>query len=360
MAPPEPVESAQIGPPPESALSPGARRSSQLPSDPRPRPAGRGHDRMPRLLPLVDRTSRSRSTRRSPGAGALARRAHRQAPAHAGRGVATCDARPGGVRRRAPARQPGAALRGAPAGGAGRVLRLRRDRRVVARRGHGARARTRTWRSPRSRSSATPTRAGCATDWRQRRAHRDVAGPGAGRRAAGHHTAAHRPRPGPAARTATRPSPRSTPSCISVSSRTRSSWPPSTGSPGSGACVQLRWLVSIADGRAESAGESALRLRWYDAGLPRPQLQISVFRNGVEIFRLDLGLEELLFAAEYDGVDFHTSARAARTRRRPPLRAPRAAPLGPRGLRPHQRLRTAAGRRDPAPLRLARGPVDPG
>ena len=37
--------------------------------------------------------------------------------------------------------------------------------------------------------------------------------------------------------------------------------------------VQLRWLVAIADGRAESAGESALRLRWYDAGLPRPQLQ---------------------------------------------------------------------------------------
>jgi hypothetical protein len=71
--------------------------------------------------------------------------------------------------------------------------------------------------------------------------------------------------------------------------------------------VQLRWLVAIADGRAESAGESALRLRWYDAGLPRPQLQISVFRNGVEIFRLDLGLEELLFAAEYDGVGFHTS-----------------------------------------------------
>ena len=73
--------------------------------------------------------------------------------------------------------------------------------------------------------------------------------------------------------------------------------------------VQLRWLVSIADGRAESAGESALRLRWYDAGLPRPQLQISILRNGVEVFRLDLGLEELLFAAEYDGVDFHTSKR---------------------------------------------------
>lgn len=76
--------------------------------------------------------------------------------------------------------------------------------------------------------------------------------------------------------------------------------------------VQLRWLVSIADGRAESAGESALRLRWYDAGLPRPQLQISIFENGVEIFRIDLGLEELLFGAEYDGLEFHSSRRQRR------------------------------------------------
>lgn len=71
--------------------------------------------------------------------------------------------------------------------------------------------------------------------------------------------------------------------------------------------VALRALAPLADGRAESPGESALRLRWYDAGLPRPEPQIPICINGREIFRLDLGLEELLFAAEYDGQDWHSS-----------------------------------------------------
>jgi len=69
---------------------------------------------------------------------------------------------------------------------------------------------------------------------------------------------------------------------------------------------QLRWLVPLVDARSESYGESALRLRWYDAGLPTPQLQISVLVDGREVFRLDIGLEELLFAAEYDGEQWHT------------------------------------------------------
>ena len=70
---------------------------------------------------------------------------------------------------------------------------------------------------------------------------------------------------------------------------------------------QLRWLAPLADGRSESYGESVLRLRWYDAGLPTPQLQISVVVDGREVFRLDMGLEELLFAAEYDGRQWHSS-----------------------------------------------------
>ena len=70
---------------------------------------------------------------------------------------------------------------------------------------------------------------------------------------------------------------------------------------------QLRWLAPLADGLSESYGESVLRLRWYDAGLPTPQLQISVTVNGHEVFRLDIGLEELLFAAEYNGEQWHTS-----------------------------------------------------
>ena len=61
-------------------------------------------------------------------------------------------------------------------------------------------------------------------------------------------------------------------------------------------------------GRAESAGESALRLNWYDAGLPRPDLQTWVYDdNGVGIYRLDITLPEFLFAAEFDGEEHHTS-----------------------------------------------------
>ena len=70
--------------------------------------------------------------------------------------------------------------------------------------------------------------------------------------------------------------------------------------------VQLRFLAPLADGRAQSAGESALRLRWYDAGLPRPELQIVVEVHGRLVALLDLGLEEELFAAEYDGEQWHT------------------------------------------------------
>lgn len=69
--------------------------------------------------------------------------------------------------------------------------------------------------------------------------------------------------------------------------------------------IQLRVLVTIVDGRAESQGESILRLRWYDAGLPRPECQIEVESPWGTSYRLDIGLEELLLAAEYDGELFH-------------------------------------------------------
>jgi hypothetical protein len=71
---------------------------------------------------------------------------------------------------------------------------------------------------------------------------------------------------------------------------------------------QLRVLASLGDGRAESPGESALRLNWYDAGLPRPDLQTWLYDDhGVGTYRLDITLPELLFAAEYDGEENHTS-----------------------------------------------------
>lgn len=77
--------------------------------------------------------------------------------------------------------------------------------------------------------------------------------------------------------------------------------------------VQLRDLAPLADGRAESPGESALRLHWYDAGLPPPELQWWVHDDhGVPIFRLDMALPELLFCAEYDGIEFHSDLGAVR------------------------------------------------
>lgn len=72
--------------------------------------------------------------------------------------------------------------------------------------------------------------------------------------------------------------------------------------------IQLRYLSPIADPRAESVAESALRLHWYDACLPPPELQWWVFNDvGVGVYRLDLALPEAMFGAEYNGEEFHTS-----------------------------------------------------
>ena len=74
--------------------------------------------------------------------------------------------------------------------------------------------------------------------------------------------------------------------------------------------VELRVLAPLADGGSESFGETALRRRWHGAGLPRPQTQISVTVNGREIYRLDMGLGGMLFAAEYNGERWHDEERS--------------------------------------------------
>lgn len=70
--------------------------------------------------------------------------------------------------------------------------------------------------------------------------------------------------------------------------------------------VVLRVLAPMADGGSESFGETSLRRRWHGAGLPRPRTQIPVEVDGV-VYRLDMGLEEDRFAAEYDGAAWHSS-----------------------------------------------------
>ncbi len=69
----------------------------------------------------------------------------------------------------------------------------------------------------------------------------------------------------------------------------------------------LRAYAPLADGRAASPGESVLRLRWIDTGLPRPTPQFEVWVDGVLIAVLDLAHPELGYAAEYDGEEWHTS-----------------------------------------------------
>jgi hypothetical protein len=63
--------------------------------------------------------------------------------------------------------------------------------------------------------------------------------------------------------------------------------------------------VAIADGRAESTGESWARLALHDAGIPAPTPQLWVERRGQRLFRLDLGWRHHRVAVEYDGEQFH-------------------------------------------------------
>jgi very-short-patch-repair endonuclease len=84
--------------------------------------------------------------------------------------------------------------------------------------------------------------------------------------------------------------------------------------------AKARTLIELCEPKTESAGESWLRLRLVDAGLPRPKVQVSLRRDdGSEQFRLDSGYEEHLVAAEFDGLAFHgmtQAQQAADVRRR--------------------------------------------
>lgn len=81
---------------------------------------------------------------------------------------------------------------------------------------------------------------------------------------------------------------------------------------------QLRAFAPLADPGSESFGESALRLRWYDACLAvAPETQIVVHRTGFDqSARLDLGSSRYRYAAEYDGERFHGADRADHDRQR--------------------------------------------
>jgi hypothetical protein len=65
-------------------------------------------------------------------------------------------------------------------------------------------------------------------------------------------------------------------------------------------------IADLADGRSESGGESRMRLRVIDMGLPTPELQVPVYDLfGNVRFWLDLGWRHWRLALEYDGEEFH-------------------------------------------------------
>jgi hypothetical protein len=71
--------------------------------------------------------------------------------------------------------------------------------------------------------------------------------------------------------------------------------------------VRQAWeIAGLADSRSESGGESRMRLRVLDMGLPRPEPQIPIHdMHGVVKYRLDLGWPWWRLALEYDGEEFH-------------------------------------------------------
>ncbi|HET7735514.1 MAG TPA: DUF559 domain-containing protein [Nocardioidaceae bacterium] len=74
--------------------------------------------------------------------------------------------------------------------------------------------------------------------------------------------------------------------------------------------VQARALVPLADPRSESPAESKLRYLWIVSSVkPKPVPQVRVENPfGWRDWRLDLAVEELKFAVEYDGERFHSTA----------------------------------------------------
>lgn len=67
---------------------------------------------------------------------------------------------------------------------------------------------------------------------------------------------------------------------------------------------QLRDFAPLVDPRSESIAESITRLRWYDTCTPYPEPQRAVAGPG-GYWWLDMGVDELYFAVEYDGKEFH-------------------------------------------------------
>lgn len=70
--------------------------------------------------------------------------------------------------------------------------------------------------------------------------------------------------------------------------------------------ARLQAVLEVADGRAESRGESWLRVRLHDAGMTMFEPQVVVMAGGRFVARLDLGDKRRRVGVEYDGEEHHT------------------------------------------------------
>ena len=71
--------------------------------------------------------------------------------------------------------------------------------------------------------------------------------------------------------------------------------------------VQLRRVLSLMDGGAESSQETRTRLLLVRAGLPKPETQIVVVNEiGYPFARIDMGYRELRVGIEFDGAQHWT------------------------------------------------------
>lgn len=78
--------------------------------------------------------------------------------------------------------------------------------------------------------------------------------------------------------------------------------------PGARGIRQLRTVLELVDGGAESPQETRLRLVLLASGLPRPVTQIPVRNDyGKVVRRIDMGYPELKVGVEYDGAQHFTN-----------------------------------------------------
>src|SRR5699024_9376352 len=62
-----------------------------------------------------------------------------------------------------------------------------------------------------------------------------------------------------------------------------------------------RYVIERADGRAESPGESLSRARFFEWGLPRPELQVDFRDDDGHIGRVDFWWQDRGVVGEFDG-----------------------------------------------------------